>query len=193
MWLYRATPATHEICAGADHSPPPAGHRSPRGHGSILSSRNRLDKSRFPSEAAAPLVPIIPTRVGTIAGAPTDSPAHKRNPNRDTPHPFITSLRQCSRGQPATGALDLGAERMAGGTEAALDPGGLVAARGRNRGRAEPPRRGPGALPRSRRRRAARGRCGPEGRPRSRRRSRRGRRGRVLRGRAARSDESMSG
>jgi hypothetical protein len=31
------TPATHEICVGADHSPPATGRRNPQGHGSILS------------------------------------------------------------------------------------------------------------------------------------------------------------
>ena len=38
MWLYRATPATHDRCVGADHSPPATGHHSPRGYGSILSN-----------------------------------------------------------------------------------------------------------------------------------------------------------
>jgi hypothetical protein len=38
MWLYRATPATHDRCVGADHSPPATGRRTPKGYGSILSS-----------------------------------------------------------------------------------------------------------------------------------------------------------
>jgi hypothetical protein len=31
------TPATHDRCAGADHSPQTIGRRAPRGYGSILS------------------------------------------------------------------------------------------------------------------------------------------------------------
>jgi hypothetical protein len=38
MWLYRATPATHDRCVGADHSLPATGRHARLGYGSILSS-----------------------------------------------------------------------------------------------------------------------------------------------------------